>query len=173
MVRVHRAAPAPSDLGTAVIGVPEGSEIDLELQLESVVEGVYVTGTATIRAVGECSRCLDPMVTEHGVELQELYRYADNDYRASDDDDLPVLEDDLLDLEPMLRDAVVLALPLAPVCDDDCPGLCPRCGVRLVDDPLHEHDQIDPRWAALEGLGEVVANEPVELREPREPREEG
>ena len=170
MVRVHRTAPAPSDLGTAVIGVPEGSEIDLELQLESVVEGVYVTGTATIRAVGECSRCLDPMVTEDAVELQELYRYPDNDHRANDDDDLPVLEDDLLDLEPILRDAVVLALPLAPVCDDDCPGLCPRCGVRLADDPTHEHDQIDPRWAALEGLGGAVVNEPDE---PSDTREEG
>ena len=151
MTRVHRTVPAPSDLGTALIRIPEGSEIELDLQLESVIEGVYVTGTAKVRAVGECSRCLDPMVTEDVVGLQELYRYPDDDLRDSDDE-LPELEDDLLDLEPTLRDAVVLDLPLAPVCQPDCAGLCPRCGARLADDPQHQHDEFDPRWAALQQL---------------------
>lgn len=151
MQKVQRTVPAPAELGTALIGIPEGSDIDLELQLESVIEGVYVTGTATVRQVGECSRCLDPMVSEDVVGLQELYRYPSDDLRDSDDE-LPELEGDLLDLEPTLRDAVVLALPLAPVCRDDCPGLCPRCGFRLADDEQHGHDEIDPRWAALQQL---------------------
>ena len=64
-----------------------------------------------------------------------------------------MLQDDLVDLEPLLRDAVVLALPFQPLCRDDCPGLCTECGARLADDPDHQHeDAIDPRWAALQGL---------------------
>lgn len=157
MTRVSRTVPAPADLGTALIGVPEGSDIDLDLQLESVIEGVYLTGTARVREVGECSRCLDPMVTEDVVALQELYRYPGDDYRdhrdqGDSDDELPELEGDLLDLEPLLRDVVVLSLPLAPVCDEGCPGLCPECGARLVEDPGHGHAIIDPRWAALQQL---------------------
>jgi uncharacterized protein len=62
------------------------------------------------------------------------------------------LEDGLLDLEPVLRDAVVLALPLQPVCREDCPGLCSECGARLADDPDHHHEAVDIRWAALQGL---------------------
>ena len=69
------------------------------------------------------------------------------------DDETSRLEDDMLDLEPLLRDAVVLALPFTPLCEDDCPGLCIECGARLADDPDHQHDaEVDPRWAALRGL---------------------
>jgi uncharacterized protein len=65
------------------------------------------------------------------------------------------LEGDLLDLEPLLRDAVVLALPFQPLCREDCPGLCIECGARLADDPDHQHEEaIDPRWATLQGLTE-------------------
>ena len=64
-----------------------------------------------------------------------------------------MLQDDLVDLEPLLRDAVVLALPFQPLCRDDCPGLCTECGARLADDPDHAHEAaIDPRWAALAQL---------------------
>ena len=52
----------------------------------------------------------------------------------------------------MLHDAVVLALPLQPLCRDDCPGLCATCGARLADDPEHHHDKVDPRWAGLQDL---------------------
>ena len=78
-----------------------------------------------------------------------MYDAPDTD----EDEDVSKLEDDLLDLEPLLRDAVVLALPFQPVCRPDCPGLCPQCGARLADEPDHQHEQaIDPRWAGLEGL---------------------
>jgi len=155
MVAVRRTVPAPSDLGTALIGIPEGSDVELDLRLESVIEGVYVTGTARVAAVGECARCLDPLVHEDVVDLQELYRYPGDDLGGGDDD-LPAIEGDLIDLEPTLRDAVVLALPLAPVCDEECPGLCPECGARLADDPEHGHEMIDPRWAAL---GQLATDE--------------
>ena len=69
------------------------------------------------------------------------------------DDETSLLEEDLLDLEPLLRDAVVLALPFQPLCMDDCPGLCTECGARLADDPDHSHDApIDPRWAGLQQI---------------------
>ena len=147
---LHRTVPAPADLGTEVIGVPEGSDLRLELLLESVVEGVLVSGDAHGEAVGECVRCLDPVERSVDVRVQELYAYPGA--ASADDEDLMELQGDLLDLEPVLRDAVVPSLPFQPVCTVDCPGLCSQCGVRLVDDPLHDHDDSDPRWAALRQL---------------------
>ena len=79
--------------------------------------------------------------------------YDDQDHYSGEDDEVSTLEGDLLDLEPLLRDAVVLALPFQPLCEDDCPGLCPECGVRLADDPEHSHEApVDPRWAGLAAL---------------------
>ena len=145
---VDRVVEAPADLGHDVIGVAEGSPIDIELRLEAVMDGVLATGTASAHVVGECVRCLRAIDEELVVDLQELYVYE-----PSNDEDELALEDDLLDLEPVLRDAVVLALPLNPVCDPECPGLCPECGARLADDPDHTHGEaIDPRWAALSQL---------------------
>jgi uncharacterized protein len=144
-----RVIPAPVGLGTDVVGVPEGSDVELELRLESVVEGVLVTGTARVRVEGECVRCLDPVSSEQEVRVQELYYYPDQNI---DDDEAGRLEGDFIDLEPLLRDAVVLGLPFRPVCRDDCPGLCSACGARLADDPGHRHEQGDPRWAALQAL---------------------
>jgi len=162
MQEVSLAVPAPAGIGIMSIGVPEGSEIELDVRLESVIDGVLVSGTALVQLTGECSRCLDPISDELEIDLQELYVYGETDSRgrpvahepAEDDtdDDTLHLVGDLLDLEPVVRDAVVLDLPLAPVCREDCPGLCPQCGFRLEDDPAHDHDVIDPRWAALSRL---------------------
>jgi uncharacterized protein len=142
-------APAPAELGNDVIGVPEGADITGTLRLESVVEGVLVTGDLTIPVSGECVRCLDALDEARPVRFQELFLYSD---QHPEDAEAFRLQDDLLDLEPLLRDAVVLALPLQPRCSDDCPGLCPECGARLAEDPDHQHDRTDPRWAALDGL---------------------
>ena len=143
-------APAPVDLGIDVIGVPEGDPIQFDLRLESVVEGVLVTGTAQGRLVGECARCLVDIEDEFLADVQELYVYPESD---AEPDEASRMEGDLIDLEPVLRDQVVLALPFQPLCTDDCPGLCPECGVRLADEPGHDHGAAsDPRWAALSGL---------------------
>ncbi len=84
------------------------------------------------------------------MRLQELFAYTPGD---DPDEDQPLLEGDLLDLEPALRDAVVLALPLTPLCDEDCAGLCAECGERLDDlPPDHAHGATDPRWSALQDL---------------------
>ncbi len=154
--KVSFTAPAPADLGIEVLSVPEGSPVEFDLRLEAVMEGVLVTGTASAELTGECARCLEPLTDEVEVDLQELFAYEESD-TATDagDDDVSRLEGDLLDLEPLLRDAVVLSLPFQPLCRDDCPGLCTECGARLADDPDHQHrDAIDPRWAALQGLAE-------------------
>ena len=140
-----------------MLRVPEGSPVELDLRLEAVMEGVLVTGTAHASLVGECVRCLEPITASDrssiDVSFQELFVYDDGD-RDTEDDETSRLEGDLLDLEPLLRDAVVLTLPFQPVCQDDCPGLCAECGARLADDPGHQHDAaIDPRWAALQQLG--------------------
>lgn len=147
--RVSRGAPAPADLGTPLLGVAPGAELAMELRLESVVEGVLVTGTVVAPLRGECGRCLDPVATELGVTFQELY-VADAVEAA--EAGLGLLEGDLLDLEPAVRDAIVLELPLTPLCSPDCIGLCAQCGARLADEPGHTHDQDDPRWDALRRL---------------------
>ena len=153
---VSRTVPAPADLGIEVLRVPEGSQVELDLRLEAVMEGVLVTGTALAALEGECVRCLGPITDELEVDLQELYVYDDRDHDPDEDDEVSMLQDDLLDLEPLLRDAVVLALPFQPLCQPDCPGLCVECGARLLDDPDHGHEEpVDPRWAALAELAEL------------------
>lgn len=154
-------APAPADLGIEVLRVPEGSPVEFDLRLEAVMEGVLVTGTAAAELAGECARCLEPLTDEVEVDLQELFVYEESDTAPdAEDSDVSKLEGDLLDLEPLLRDAVVLSLPFQPLCREDCPGLCIECGARLADDPEHQHNEaVDPRWAALQGLAHETEEE--------------
>jgi uncharacterized protein len=150
-LRFH--APAPDRLGLDLIGVPAGADVELDLRLESVMEGVLVSGTATVPLSGECGRCLEPVSQSLTVDLQELYSYPGSGSGGDADDETARMEGDLLDLEPVLRDAVVLALPLTPLCREDCSGLCAGCGERLDDLPEdHSHGAPDPRWAGLAGL---------------------
>jgi uncharacterized protein len=153
---VTRTVQAPADLGIEVLSVPEGSPVELDLRLEAVMEGVLVTGTARAALEGECARCLEPISDEIEVRFQELFVYDDRDVDPDEELEVSTLQDDLVDLEPLLREAVVLALPFQPLCQDDCPGLCPECGARLADDPDHAHDApVDPRWSALAALTEL------------------
>ena len=162
MLELDRPLPAPAGWRVELIGVPAGAPVHLTLRLESVMEGVLVSGTAAATMTGECARCLDPVSDELVVDLQELFSYPDERPRGKpapgsgnlgDDDEEPKMVEDLLDLEPTLRDALVLEIPLTPLCDEDCAGLCVGCGARLDDvEPDHSHDQTDPRWAALAQL---------------------
>jgi uncharacterized protein len=151
MSRISRSVPAPADLGLNVIAVPEGAQVELELRLEAVLEGVLVSGRAQAPLAGECVRCLEPISASADVEFAELFVFPGRD----GDEETHWLQDDMIDLEPVLRDAVVLELPLQPVCEEDCPGLCADCGARLAGDPGHGHRQTDPRWAALQGFAEA------------------
>jgi len=173
--------PAPDDLRLELARVPVGADMHLDVKFEAVTEGVLVTGSATAPLAGECARCLRPLTTSVTAGFTELYLYADGrrthdkhdhhdkhdkhdrrnsrewfDEDTEQDDEEYHLDGDLLDLEPVLRDAVVLALPMSPLCLQDCPGLCVECGVPLADaGPGHGHDEApDPRWAALEQLGD-------------------
>jgi uncharacterized protein len=151
---VKRVAPAPADLGVELIGVPEGADLDLDLRLESVSEGVLVSGTISGPVKGECGRCLREINDSVVVNVQELYAYENSTTdTTTDEDEVGRMQDDLIDLEPALRDAVVLTLPTNPLCREDCPGLCTECGVHWDDLPAdHSHQQIDPRWAGLSQL---------------------
>ncbi|MFJ2115746.1 YceD family protein, partial [Streptomyces sp. NPDC087850] len=145
---------------------PEGNPVELALRVESVMEGVLVTGTARAVAEGECVRCLEPLSQDVAADFQEMFSYHDADDRGrtirvepaddAEDEDRLFIEDSLFDLEPVLRDAVVLALPMQPVCRETCAGLCSTCGIRLDENPDHHHDAVDIRWAALQGLADTV-----------------
>ncbi|MDE3721618.1 MULTISPECIES: YceD family protein [Nocardiopsis] len=163
MRTVDRIVTLPEEFANAMASVSAGRELELDLRLEAVMEGVLVTGAARGQISAECSRCLDPLAEDFEAGFQEMYRYpADEDVfqeedgDTDDDDEDYYLEGDMLDLEPVVRDAVVLALPLSPLCDPDCPGLCAECGARLADaEPDHGHDdRVDPRWEALRGIVE-------------------
>ncbi len=147
---IQTSVNAPAGLGTAVIGVTPGSPIELDLRLESVVEGVLVTGTARVAVSGECVRCLTEISDEMEIEIQELFVYPDSE---ASEDEASRLESDLIDLEPLLRDEVVLELPFQPLCREDCGGLCVDCGANLNVDPGHTHaPAVDPRWEKLRSL---------------------
>ena len=151
MQPVRQTVPSPSRIGLDLVAIEEGADLELDLRLESVVEGVLVSGTVAATAAGECSRCLDPLSAEVTVDVTELFAYPDSATDDSTDaDEVHRIVDDLVDLEPVVVDAVGLGLPLQPVCREDCPGLCAQCGAQLaVVGPGHRHETLDPRWAAL------------------------
>lgn len=152
MKNLNKQIPAPAGVGIEMIRVPEGSLIDVDVRLESVSEGILVTGVVGAELVGECARCLGPVTAEQVFDLQDLYYFPGHD---AEEDALFVV-DDQIDLEQPMRDAIVLELPFTPLCREDCLGLCVTCGFVLNDDPNHSHGEvIDPRWEALRSLGEA------------------
>ena len=148
---VVRTAAAPTRIGVDLIAVPEGTDLELDLRMESVVEGVLVTGAVSAEAQGECSRCLQPLRQPVDVHLTELYAYPQSTTeQTTEEDEVRRVDGDLIDLTEAVTDALVLELPLQPRCAEDCAGLCAECGVRLaIAEPGHGHETIDPRWAAL------------------------
>lgn len=157
MMSIREQASSPVPIGLDLIAIPSGGVVDLDLRVESVSEGVLVTGTVGGATRGECARCLAPLTGQVEVELTELFAYPDSATdTTTDDDELGRVVDDQVDLEQVVVDAIGLALPLAPVCRPDCPGLCPECGVALAEfegaQTGHRHDKIDPRWAKLAGM---------------------
>jgi len=151
MQEIDRTAPAPEGWRVELIGVPAGGDVHLRLRLESVMEGVLVTGDLDVPVTGSCARCLEPIEDTLHLDVQELYAYEGSTTEAtSEEDEVRRIEGDYLDLAPLARDTVVLNLPLAPVCTDDCAGLCVDCGQRLNDLPAdHHHEVVDARWAGL------------------------
>jgi uncharacterized protein len=143
--------PAPPSIGLELMRVAEGSPLELDLRMEAVAEGVLVSGEVSATATGECGRCLDPVIEQLSVNVLELFAYPGSvTDETTDEDEISRLTEDRVELEEVLRNSIVLALPLTPLCRPDCAGLCAGCGQKwdeLPDD--HEHELVDPRWEAL------------------------
>jgi uncharacterized protein len=154
MLEVRRTVSSPVRIGVELIAILPGAPLDLELRVESVSEGVLVSGTVRAPTTGECARCLSPVSGDVEVQLTELFAYPDSITEATtEDDEVGRVVDDTVNLEQPIIDAVGLELPFAPLCAPGCPGLCPDCGVQLATaEPGHQHEQIDPRWAKLAGM---------------------
>ncbi len=171
---LHRTVDAPDGLSVPSSRVPPGSALVLDVDIDSVVDGLWVSGTAEVRVEAECVRCLDDVTSQLTADLEALYltvatpdggrgrsdRHttgrvglaAEDD---TDDDEVFALDGDLLDLEQVVRDAVVLSLPLQPLCSPDCAGL--RLDGSRADSAEPAPEPVDPRWGALAGL---LANDP-------------
>ncbi len=156
---------APADFGTDLLKVPEGEPIDGDLVLQSVSEGVLITGTITADAKGQCARCLTHIVHPIDEDLAELAFYPER--RAAlvedGDDDVeerPEIVNDRVDLEPLIRDAVIPTLPFIPLCSEDCEGLCSVCGERLADLPDdHAHEDEPTEQTPLDRLRAQLVSE--------------
>ena len=156
---------APFRVGVPLIGVPEKDVIEIDVRCESVTEGILVTADIYAVAVGECIRCLDPVELVIDRKIQELYRYEPTDDKGRksrkkeedlvdlDEDELLYVEGEQVNLEAPVLDAIILNLPVNPLCDEDCLGLCPDCGEKWDNLPEdHSHGVVDARWAGLAGL---------------------
>ena len=155
-------------VGTPVLGVEVDEPIDVDLRITSVSEGTLASGTVIATVTGECTRCLEPIEIDVEQSFTELYRYQAEkkshkkakEIEVSDEDEDLHMDGDFIDLEYAIRDALILDLPLNPLCDVDCEGLCPDCGQPMADLPEdHAHEKYDIRWAGLEGLSESLKGE--------------
>ncbi len=134
----------PEQWGEGIVSIPAGETLDLDVRLESVHEGILVSGTVDSEYVGVCGRCLTDITAPVEVEFQELFAYP-----GEEETDFEV-QDDHVDLETLVRDAIVLSLPFQPVCQPDCLGLDPNTGEKLTESSGTESEApIDPRWSAL------------------------
>ena len=135
----------PEKWGEGLVAVEQGESLSVEVRLESVHEGILASGDISTEYTGVCSRCLTDIAEPLQVEFQELFAYP-----GEEETDFEV-QDDHVDLETLVREAVVLALPFQPVCQPDCPGLDPVTGERLAENAgTEQREPLDPRWAALQ-----------------------
>ncbi len=137
------------DIAVSVSRVPSGVVSSVTGTAEGLDgQSVGFRGHVASEWQGECRRCLGPASGIVAVDVHELFE------RAPESEDIYPLSGDRLDLEPLVRDAIYLELPQAPLCKEDCQGLCPECGAdRNTVDCGHAVDEMDPRWAALGELG--------------------
>ena len=144
--REHRSGPVA---GLRVTGseVPADAEVVVDVVLDAVPGAVVATGTVTAPWRAPCRRCLTMAAGTVSAEVRELFE------DEPDPEQTYPLTGDQLDLEPLAREAVLLELPQAPLCREDCAGICPTCGAdRNVAPCLCAEAAPDPRWAALDAL---------------------
>jgi uncharacterized protein len=139
--------PIEGGMAIELAAVPADRPVQAELLLESVVEGILASGSVSGEMDLSCARCLRPI--GHGFELAVSEMFVEPE-RAEPDEDYLLPETGVIDIEPMLRDAVVLSMPFSPLCRPDCKGLCPRCGGdRNLDECRCEPELADERWDVL------------------------
>ena len=143
---VHIQEPVEG-LATELVRVPDDVPVEADLLMESVVEGVLASGPVEGVWVVSCARCLKPFESAFRVEVQELFRPGG----PESDEEYPI-DEGVLDLEPLIRDNVVPAMPFAPLCRPDCLGLCARCGGDRNLGECSCAEATDPRWSALSAL---------------------
>lgn len=166
--------PAPSGIGDEIVGVDEGADVSVVGSFDSIVDGLILNARISAPVHAECTRCLKPIQRDWTVNVTSFFPYEDKsaagkggkagkngkeeevDIIAGEDeaeDTHPLLDGGAwADLEALLRDTLVEELPLQPLCKPDCKGLCSQCGIDLNENPDHQHDMTDIRFAALEGL---------------------
>lgn len=166
--------PAPSSIGDEIVGVDEGTDVSVVGSFDSIVDGLILNARISAPVHAECTRCLKPIQRDWTVNVTSFFPYEDKsaagkggkagkngkeeevDIIAGEDeaeDTYPLLDGGAwADLEALLRDTLVEELPLQPLCKPDCKGLCSQCGIDLNENPDHQHDMTDIRFAALEGL---------------------
>jgi len=156
--------PAPSGIGDEIVGVDEGADVSVVGSFDSIVDGLILNARISAPVHAECTRCLKPIQRDWTVNVTSFFPSAagkngkeeEVDIIAGEDeaeDTYPLLDGGAwADLEALLRDTLVEELPLQPLCKPDCKGLCSQCGIDLNENPDHQHDMTDIRFAALEGL---------------------
>ena len=164
--------PAPSGIGDEVIGVKEGAPVHVAGSFDSIVDGLILNARVTAPVHAECTRCLKPITRDWGVNVTAFFPYESENAGKADgkggkgkgeieiiageeesEDSYPLLDGGAFaDIEALLRDTLVEALPLQPLCREDCQGLCSQCGIDLNEHPDHHHEIMDDRFAGLAAL---------------------
>ncbi|MFR0578372.1 YceD family protein [Bifidobacterium thermophilum] len=163
--------PAPSGIGDVIVGVTEGEPIHVNGAFDSIIDGLVFHAHITAPVHAECTRCLKPLQHDWGTDVTAFFPYSYKEDETDDDTDIIAGEEEsegtyplspdgcFADLEALLRDTFAESLPLQPLCQPDCKGLCPQCGINLNEHPEHKHDTTDIRFAALAGLKEQLERE--------------
>lgn len=151
--------------GLEMIAIPARTPISIAVTATSVDEGILVRGVVRAEATGECARCLASVEMSIDQGFDELYEYESKAAALSEEDvetdQILMVIEETVDLSIPVRDAVILALPVNPLCEESCEGLCSICGVPWRDLPVdHAHEESDPRWKALEGLKDRLSDRP-------------
>ena len=172
-MQVDRDFPAPGGIGDSIVGVKEGEPIHVNGQFDSIIDGLIFTGTFTAPVTAVCARCDRDLSGDWSEQVTAFFPYEDADAGKTKNEDVEIIAGEeesgdtypltdngaFANIEPLLRDTFVSALPLNPLCKPDCKGLCPQCGLDLNESPEHVHEVTDLRFADLEALKEQLERE--------------